>query len=113
MSEAIPGTFVMPTDLQWRQVDPPCIPDAEHVCRYIAKTGDGTLSAICGFEGRLWHLSVATHCTPRRLPTWDELKHAKYTLVPIDVPMVLEFPKKTGPYVNVHETTLHLWESKE
>ena len=47
-----------------------------------------------------------------RYPSWDELKSAKYKLLPVDVPMSLEFPVRNPKegYLNVAQTCLHLWE---
>lgn len=64
--------------------------------------------------GKLWHLSVSHSDAanePDRCPTWDELKHAKFSLMPVDLAMVLIFPRRSDPYVNDHPTTLHLWEA--
>lgn len=64
--------------------------------------------------GDLWHLSVShsdAYNEPDRCPTWDELKHAKFSLMPVDLAMVLIFPRRTDNYVNDHPTTLHLWEA--
>jgi hypothetical protein len=90
-------------------------------CRvYEVQAPDGYLRALvsqdaAGPHGEiLWHLSV-THWdhfkTPDRCPTWDELKHARYTLIQADVPMVIIFPRRRAKYVNIHDTCLHLWES--
>lgn len=87
---------------------------------YRADTEKGTLVAIltrdpvCADGRTLWHLSIShqdRNGKPDRYPTWDELKHAKYQLVPDDVVMILIFPRKTSEYVDVHATTLHLWET--
>lgn len=92
-----------------------------HRC-YTAAAEDGLFKAVvskdpAGPGGKLiWHLSVSKvdrHGSPDRCPTWDELKSAKYQLVPEDVCMVLIFPRKSAPYVNVATTCLHLWESTE
>ena len=89
---------------------------------YEAILIDGMLTAIVSHDpagklGKLlWHVSVSHRDAAGiedRCPTWDELKHAKYQLVPADVPMVLVFPRKTAPYVNTASTCLHLWESEE
>ncbi len=89
-------------------------------CRtYEARTPDGTLKALVAREAvpdskrPLWHLSVShsdQDGRPDRMPSWDEIKHAKYTLVQEDVCMVLIFPRKKVPYADAHPTTLHLWE---
>jgi hypothetical protein len=90
---------------------------------YMADVADGRLVAMVSRDDvqpgqPTWHLSLshrqADGVTPDRVPNWDELKHAAYRLIPDDVPMVLVFPRRSTPpamYVNIHETTLHLWES--
>lgn len=91
--------------------------------RYRALVPDGVLVVVVSRDpvegkGLRWHLSIS-HQTragqPGRLPNWDEMKVAKYQLLPrdVDVPMVLIFPRKQTVYVNVHDTCLHLWESTE
>lgn len=89
--------------------------------RYTADIADGQLRAMVSRDetqdGLLWHISVShwSDGKPDRVPTWDELKHAYYSLVPADVPMVLIFPRKSTPkekYVNVTESCLHLWEQE-
>lgn len=97
-------------------------PDTELGRTYTAKVPDGLLKAIVsrdpipGWEQRLWHLSVShdrADGKPGRLPSYDELKAAKYQLLSEDVAMVLVFPRKSAPYVDVYPTCLHLWESTE
>lgn len=87
--------------------------------------GGGYLTAIVTrdavSDGKpLWHISVSLWAGPgkpgSRYPTWDELKHAYYTLIPDDVPMVLVFPRRSTPkhcYVDIAPTCLHLWESTD
>jgi len=92
-------------------------PDTQVWQRDVA---DGHLSVFVGREpaddrGRwLWHLSIShrtnTHPpTPVRYPTWDEIREARYRFVPDEVTMALLLPPAAA-YVNVHETTFHLWE---
>lgn len=121
--ESIPGTISPEAArIQWRrQAEATRIPHC-HDCRaYLADVSDGVLKALVSHDEvrpglLLWHLSVSFRgpngelC---RLPSWDELKHAKFQLVPADVPMILLFPRRQAPYVNVHNTTLHLFESTE
>jgi hypothetical protein len=117
----IPGTTVenKTKPIRWHKTTSPPIGT-----RYRADTDEGILIAIVGHEPvekngvirYLWHLSVSfrTHQGEEtRTPNWDELKSAKYQLIPVDVPMVLIFPCRAAPYVNVHETCLHLWEAEE
>ncbi len=93
---------------------------------YDAVVDDGKLVAVVSHDaaaedgGKLWHLSVSHRGNDGekiRVPTYDELKHAKYQLLPrdIDVPMVLIFPKKgisKEKFVDIFTTTLHLWEAE-
>jgi hypothetical protein len=102
--------------LRWRRgPDLPAAPGAPPVRAYRADAADGPLAAACarepvGRDGRpLWHLSVS-HAA--RLPSWDELKAAKYQIVPEDVVMVLVFPRRAAAYVNLHPNCLHLWEAE-
>jgi len=53
-----------------------------------------------------WHLSISH---PKRLPTWDELKMARYELLPDEVTMAMLLPPK-AQYVDVHPNCLHLYE---
>lgn len=65
-----------------------------------------------GPGGRLlWHLSISH---PRRYPTWDEIKVARYRLTPADVTMAMLLPAPEQ-YVNVPEqdNVFHLWETED
>jgi hypothetical protein len=58
-------------------------------------------------DGKLgWHLSISH---PRRLPTYAEMKRARYQFLPNNVDMAQLFPP-TEEFVNLHERCLHLWE---
>lgn len=64
---------------------------------------------FCGQEpGIGWHLSISH---PFRYPTWDEIKEARYALVPDAVTMAMMMPPR-GEYVNVHPNCFHLHEVK-
>lgn len=117
----IPGTFVDEATkrIRWERL----LDQAPGRC-YRAKVADGWLKAIVsqdpveerGILKTLWHLSVShsgENWKPGRLPTWDELKHAKFNLVREDVPMVLIFPSSGAVYVNEYPTCLHLWEGEK
>jgi hypothetical protein len=118
--EGIPGTISSEASrIRWYS-----IADHSGCKRYRADVADGFLIAMLSRDevapGRLlWHLSVSHrdgHGQLDRCPTWDELKHAFYRLVHVDVPFVLIFPRRSTPpenYVNLAETCLHLWESTE
>ena len=86
---------------------------------------DGHLSVFVGQEplgpqGALrWHLSISHrsnalvnsegHPLPGRLPTWEEMKEARYKFCPDQLDMALILPP-TAEYVNLHPTTMHLHE---
>lgn len=61
-----------------------------------------------GGAGR-WHLSIARE---DRYPTWDEIKAARYDLLPDDVTVALLLPPQSE-YVNIHNNCFHLHEVKE
>ncbi len=62
-----------------------------------------------GLQGKSWHISVSH---PHRYPTWDEIREARYALIPDNAYMVMILPPKTE-YVNVHKNCFHLWEISE
>ena len=65
----------------------------------------GYCTVLAGMEpGIGWHLSIST---PHRYPTWDEIKTARYDLVPHNITMAMLLPPPSE-YVNVHENCFHL-----
>lgn len=60
-------------------------------------------------DAGLWHMSVSRN---DRLPTYDELKDARYQLMP-DVKYAVQIFPPQGDFVSVHQFCLHLWEPKE
>jgi hypothetical protein len=94
---------------------------------YQRKVDDGHLTVFVGREplgpnGSLrWHMSLAHNrsmvgpgggAIPGRIPTWDEIKEARYAFCPDDSYMAMILPPKKE-YVNVHPTTMHLHEMEE
>jgi hypothetical protein len=59
-----------------------------------------------GIVVRRWHLSISH---PIRYPQWDEIREARYRLVPDNVTMAMLLPPK-AEYVNVDENCFHLYE---
>jgi len=53
-----------------------------------------------------WHLSVSRK---DRLPTWEEVRDARYALVPDEVTMALLLPPR-AEYVNLHDYCLQAYE---
>jgi len=73
---------------------------------------DGRLTVILSVDAGDWHMSISHKWpggNPGRYPSWDEIFQARYTFCPDDVTMVMMLPPKEE-YVNMHETTFHLWE---
>lgn len=59
-----------------------------------------------GIIVRRWHISIS--CA-NRYPNWDEIKDARYSLVPDGVLMAMLLPPK-DEYVNLHPNCFHLHE---
>jgi hypothetical protein len=56
-----------------------------------------------------WHLSISR---TDRYPSWDEIKEARYALLPDDCTMAMLLPPKSE-YVNLHPNCFHLHELSE
>jgi hypothetical protein len=80
---------------------------------YQKEVEDGHLTVFVGPEPAGYHMSIShrTNWTrvPGRYPTWDEIVEARYQFCPANMTMVMHLPPKEE-YVNVHDTTFHLWE---
>lgn len=73
------------------------------------ETSFETLTGCKGFvtkDGGKWHLSISHK---NRLPTYEELKDARYRFCPDVKYMAQIFPPKEE-FVNIHPYCLHLWE---
>lgn len=108
--------------IEWFQIPPP--PALAHCRAYQREVLDGHLSVFVGQEAddkgeSCWHLSISHRKSgvldgqgnpaAGRIPTWHEIKEARYRFCPADVNMALMLPPKEL-YVNSHETTMHLWQ---
>lgn len=93
---------------------------AQHVVVYQREVEDGHLSAFVTREpsgpgGKVeWHLSISHRTNEHppqagRYPTWDEIAHARYELLPGDLTFAMMLPPRSQ-YVAVHDTTFHLHE---
>ena len=83
---------------RWKEMTPSIMP----YCKTF-KWGD--CRVFVGQEpGIGWHLSMSQ---PYRYPTWDEIKSARYELLPHDVTMAMILPP-TDEYVNFHPNCFHL-----
>lgn len=66
-------------------------------------------TVVYGREAGLLHLSVSHE---NRYPTWDELASARDLIGTPEQRFVMVFPSH-DEYVNVHQSTLHLWQVAE
>ena len=65
-----------------------------------------------GIDGAmLWHLSISR---PNRHPSWDDLKAARYRLLPLDLTFGVLLPPP-DEYVNVaaQDHVFHVWEVED
>ena len=73
---------------------------------------DSACEILIGKEGnsvKRWHMSISHNS---RYPTWDEIKQARYALLPRDRGFAMLLPPQ-DEYVNVHPNCFHLWEYKK
>lgn len=66
----------------------------------------GRCNVIVSEQAAGWHLSISR---PEKLPTWEEVRDARYALVPDEATMALLLPPQ-AEYVNVHSNCLQLYE---
>lgn len=64
----------------------------------------GDLKVFAGKEPPGWHMSISH---PYRYPTWEEIKAARYDLIPDDVTMAMLLPPERQ-FVNLHQNCFHL-----
>lgn len=75
----------------------------------------GRLRVIVGREpvgpngSMRWHMSISRN---DRYPNWNEIRDARYELVPDDVTMAMLLPPKSD-YVNIHTNCFHLHELED
>jgi hypothetical protein len=53
-----------------------------------------------------WHMSISCH---NRNPLWDEIKDARYALLPSGLWFAHMLPP-LNEYINIHPHCFHLWE---
>jgi hypothetical protein len=76
--------------------------------RHAYSTGECRIIVTREIYGRRarWHLSIS--CADR-YPSWDEIRDARYALLPDDVTMAMLLPPK-AQYVNLMKNCFHLHE---
>lgn len=80
--------------------------------RWDRRVHDGMLRSFVAEEPDGWHLSIShrrNNGQPGRYPSWDEIAHARYELLPDDVTVAMLLPPP-DEYVALHDTTFHLHE---
>lgn len=76
-------------------------------CRVLVSREHHTASILNVGPGKLrYHLSIS--CA-NRYPTWDEIKDARYCLLPLGLTFAQILPPP-NEYTNVHPNCFHLWE---
>jgi hypothetical protein len=66
----------------------------------------GRCLVLVTIDGGKYHLSISTE---KEIPTYEELKQARYQFIPDDAFMAQIFPPKSD-FVNAHPYCLHLFE---
>lgn len=82
-------------------------PNAKRFLMYEKKASHETgCTIIVGHSAAGYHLSISR---PDRDPTWQEIRDARYKLIPNAVTMAMLLPPQEE-YVNVHPHCFHLWQ---
>ena len=66
----------------------------------------GECKVCVSIDNGFYHMSIPHE---KRLPTYEELKQARYKFCPDHLTMAQIFPPK-DEFVNVHKYCLHLWQ---
>lgn len=69
----------------------------------------GRCKILVSIDEGLWHLSIST---PNALPSYKEMKEARYRYLPDDIFVGEIFPPKKY-FVNHHPFCRHLWQIEE
>ena len=80
--------------------------DDVHIGKDVRVFRCGMLTAFVATEEGKWHLSISH---PTRYPKWDEIKSARYDLLPNDKTFALLLPPMEQ-YVNLDKNCFHLHE---
>lgn len=85
-----------------------------HLTAYQSPRKGGALLVYAGPEAHgEWHLSISWQTrNPQpgdRVPSWEEIKEARYRFCPPDLHMAMVLPP-LSEYVNYHATTMHLFQ---
>lgn len=77
--------------------------------RWVTQDGLRVLASVDDADphGELLHVSCSR---ADRLPSWDEVHAVRDALFPADADVMLVLPRRED-YVNLHQFTLHLWQT--
>lgn|SRR5262249_22083444 len=94
----------------WRELEPPRLPLPTGDPLPVKAFQKGPCRALVGRENHVgkfrWHLSIS--CS-NRYPHWDEIKDARYSLLPVGLTFAQVLPP-LNEYINIHPNCFHLWE---
>lgn len=92
-------------------------PPGTHVWQLDVVDGHLTVAVSAPRNNVGWHMSISHRRSvvspftgkpvPGRIPTWEEIRDARYDLVPDDVTVAMLLPP-SSEYVDIHPTTMHL-----
>lgn len=105
MGTIFPGWHPI-TSRKWFAVAMPRDIGAERWIRAYDSPAEQLHVLIAWEVGNGWHLSISH---PKRYPVWDEIKAARYDLLPDECTMGMLLPPK-GEYISVHPNCFHLHE---
>jgi hypothetical protein len=95
---------------KWTEVSAESVPsrlrDGVRIGKDLRVFRSGMLTVFVATEDGLLHLSISH---PMRYPDWDEIKSARYDLLPNGKTFAILFPPKEV-YVNFHKNCFHLHE---
>jgi hypothetical protein len=95
---------------KWIEVSAESVPsrlrDGVRIGKDLRVFRSGMLTVFVATEDGLLHLSISH---PMRYPDWDEIKSARYDLLPNGKTFAILFPPKEV-YVNFHKNCFHLHE---
>lgn len=91
----------------WREMSAPSVFADIIKCRAFTKGSCRVLVSHEDHNGKMrWHLSISH---PARYPKWEEIKDARYALLPLGLTFGMMLPPP-NEYVNIHPNCFHLWE---
>ena len=105
-----PG-FPAPTNLKWARNRPAekatgAVAYMEKFRRIYESQFEQLRVIVAWHPGHGWHLSISH---PSRYPVWDEIRDARYELLPDACTMAMLLPPR-AEYVSLHPNCFHLHE---